>query len=131
MKVRREITLALENVPGQLAHVCECLAQRKVNITAISAVETANIGLVRMVVDKPAVAIKMLKECCPITVSTCDVLELSMPNKPGALLAVARRLARKKINIVYLYGTATGQLRTGIIVRPSDMKKATRLLKGM
>jgi hypothetical protein len=131
MKVRKEITVALENAPGRLGHLCECLAAKKINILAISVVETANVGLVRMVVDKPAVAVKMIGECCPVTMSTSNVLELSAPNKPGTLAGIASRLGKKHINIDYIYGSASRGGKAAIILRPSNLKQAMRLLRRM
>jgi hypothetical protein len=131
MKVRKEITVALENRPGALGCLCESLAEKKVNILAISVVETANVGLVRMVVDKPDAAVKMIGECCPMTVSTTDVLQLSAPNRPGALACIASRLGKKRINVDYVYGSAARGGKAAIILRPSNIKKAMRLLRGM
>jgi len=131
MKVRKEITIAIENAPGRLAGLCECLAAKKVNILAISVVETANVGLVRLVVDKPVVVAKMIDQTCPVTTSTTDVLELRAPNKPGALASIASRLGKKGINIDYVYGSASRGGKAAIILRPSNMKKAMKLLRGM
>ena len=131
MKVRKEITVALENAPGRLGHLCGCLAERKINILAISVVESANMGLVRMVVDKPAAAIKMIRECCPMTLNVCEVLELSAPNKPGILAKIAARLGKKRVNIEYIYGSVAGRGKATIILKPSSIKRAKPLLRGM
>ena len=131
MKVRKEITVALENAPGRLGHLCSCLAARKINIIAISVVESANMGIVRMVVDKPAAAAKMSRECCPMTMSVAEVLELSAPNKPGVLAQIATKLGKKRVNIEYVYGTAAGRGKTNLILKPSSIKRAKPLLRGM
>jgi len=131
MKVRKEITVALENAPGRLGHLCGCLAAKKINIIAISVVESANMGLVRLVVDKPAAATKMIRDCCPMTMSTEDVLELSAPNKPGVLAKLSAKLGKKRVNIDYVYGTAAGRGKTNLILKPSSIKKAMPLLRGM
>jgi len=128
MKVRKEITVALENTPGRLAHLTKCLADRKVNILAISVVESADMGLVRMVVDKPAEAMKMLSGC-PMTVATGDVLEVSAPNKPGAIAGLAARLGKKRINIEYLYGTTVGKGKANIIIKVKNVKAAQKALR--
>lgn len=131
MKVRKEIAVALENMPGRLGHLCGCLAGKKINIIAISVVESANLAIVRMVVDKPAAAVKMISECCPMTMSTEEVLELSAPNKPGVLAKIAEKLGKKRINIEYVYGSATGRGKATIILKPSSIKRAKALLRGM
>lgn len=131
MKVRKEITVALENAPGRLGHLCGCLAERKVNILAISVVESANMGLVRLVVDKPAAVVKMVSECCPMTLSVCEVLELSAPNKPGVIAKIAAKLGKKRINIEYVYGSVAGRGKAALILKPSSIKRAKPLLRGM
>jgi hypothetical protein len=129
MKVRTEITVALENAPGRLAHLTKCLADRKVNILAISVLESTDMGLVRMVVDKPAVALKMLAERCAMTCTASEVLEVTASNKAGALAAIAARLARKRVNIDYLYGSATSGGKASIIVKVANMKSARKDLR--
>jgi hypothetical protein len=131
MKVRKEITVALENKPGVLGHLCCCLAEKKVNILAVSVHESAGVGIVRLVVDKPSVVTKMLSQCCPVTVSTCDVLELRAANRPGMLAAVASKLGKRRINIDYVYGSASGGGKAAIILKPSNITNARRLLRGL
>ncbi|HUV37986.1 MAG TPA: acetolactate synthase [Planctomycetota bacterium] len=130
MKVRKEITVALENAPGRLGHLCECIAAKKINILAISVVESANMGLVRVVVDKPEALLKMLKGC-PLTASVAEVLELAAPNKTGVLAKIASKLGKKRVNIEYVYGTATGRGKAAIILKPSSIGKARPVLRGM
>ena len=129
MKVRTEITVALENEPGRLAHLTKCLADRKVNILAISVLESTEMGLVRMVVDKPALALKMLTESCPMTFTTCEVIELAAPNKVGALAEIARKLARKRVNIDYLYGSALSRGKASLVLRVDNVPAARKALR--
>jgi hypothetical protein len=131
MKVRKEITVALENKPGALGHLCCCLADRKINILAVSVHESAEVGIVRMVLDKPAAAVKLISQCCPMTMNVCEVLELSAPNKPGVLARIASKLGKRKVNIEYIYGSVRGKGRAAIILKASNAKKAQRLLRGM
>jgi hypothetical protein len=131
MKVRKEITVAVENAPGRLGHLCECMAARKINILGISVVESRDMCLVRMVVDKPAVLAKMLKDDCPMTTSATDVLELNVPNKAGMLSRLASKLGKKRVNIEYVYGSASGRGKSTIYLRPSSIPRARALLRGL
>ena len=130
MKVRKELTVALENKPGALGHLCSCLAEKKINILALSVHESAEVGIVRLVVDQPAEATKLLRAGRPLTVNSTDVLELAAPNKPGVLAAIAWKLGAKKINIEYVYGTTARGGKAGIILKASNLKKAAKALKG-
>ena len=129
MKIRPEITVAVENIPGRLAHLTKCLAARKVNILAVSVLESTDMGLVRMVVDKPAIALQLLVECCTMTITVCEVLEVALPNKAGALNDVAAKLSKKKIDIQYLYGSTTAKGKAGIIMKVSNLNAARKALR--
>ncbi len=130
MKVRKELTVALENRPGALGWLCESLAAKKVNVLAISVHESAEVGIVRLVVDKPALAEQVVSAGRQLTLNSADVLELSAPNKPGVLAGIARKLGAKKINIDYVYGTAVGGKKAAIILKTTDLRRAARALKG-
>ena len=125
MKAARQITIAMANRPGRLAHFCACLAERKVNITAISVADTADQCIVRMVVDRPAAVEKMLKDHCPMTWSVQQVVVASLSNKPGVLARLAEKLAANKVNINYLYGSTTKVgAKSTVVLGVSSVKKA-------
>ena len=130
MKKAKQISVSLENKPGRLAHLCKCLAERKINIIAISVAETTEQGVVRMVVDKPAAALKMLDEYCPMTYAETDVLLVDLPNKVGVLAETAAKLAKKRINVNFVYGsTGARGGRTNIVIGTPNLAAATRALR--
>lgn len=129
MKRTKQISVSLENRPGKLAHLCSCLAERKINIVAISVVETSEQALVRLVVDRPNEAVKMLKEC-PLTFSQMDVLLVELPNRVGAIAELAVKLAAKRMNINFVYGsTGKGRGKTFVVLRTSNLKTAQKTLR--
>jgi len=131
MKKVKQLSVSLENKPGSLAHVCRCLADRKINIIALTVVETSEQGILRLVVDKPAEAAKMLKEC-PMTFTQSDVLLVELPNKIGVVAKVAEKLAAKRININYIYGsTGKGTGKTNILLSTPNLKTAQKALGRM
>jgi hypothetical protein len=127
----KQLSVSLENRPGRLAHVCKCLAERKINIIALSVLETSEQGILRLVVDKPDEAAKMLKKC-PMTVSKKDVLLVELPNKVGVMATVAEKLAAKGINITFVYGS-TGKTRgiTHVVLAASNLAASKKLLARM
>lgn len=129
MRDIKQISVALENRLGRLAHLCKCFADRKINLLAISVAETSEMGVVRFVVDKPAVAVKMLKECCPMTYTVEEVLLVDLPNKPGAIAKVAAKLAAAKVDIKYVYGTAgKAGARSAVVLAVSSIARAKKAL---
>jgi hypothetical protein len=127
MKTAEQLSLFLENKPGVLSEVCADLAAHKINIRAVTVADHVDHAVIRMVVDKPARAIHVLGERGALVIVS-PVLEVSLRDRPGALGTLARRLARKRVNIDYLYGSAVGgRGRATLFLRVSDLRKARAL----
>ena len=60
MRRTKQISVALENKPGRPARVCPCLADARVNVIALSIVESSKQGILHLVVNRPAVAARAL-----------------------------------------------------------------------
>ena len=123
MKVAKQLALFVENKPGTLAAVCQALADKKINIEAISISDAVDHAVVRMVVDNPQKALHLLGEHGVLVVER-DVLVVTGPSQSGALARIAKILAKQKINIEYAY-TATDSM----ILRVDNIAKARRVLK--
>lgn len=129
MRKAKQISVSLENKPGRLARFCQYLAKRKINIIAISVAETTEQGVIRMVVDRPSAALKAIAEYGPLTCAETDVLLVDLPNEVGALAKVADKLAARKINVSFVYGsTGDGGGKTYIVVGAPNIEGAERTL---
>jgi hypothetical protein len=130
MRTAKQISVCLENRPGRLAGLCKCLAQKKINIIAISVAETSEQGMVRMVVDKPAAALKAIGGFGPMTCAQMDVLLVDLPNRVGVLAELAAKLASKRINVNFVYGsTGEGRGKTNIVVGTPNIKSAAKAIR--
>ncbi len=130
MRTAKQISVCLENRPGRLAGLCKCLAQKKINIIAISVAETSEQGVVRMVVDKPAAALKAIAGFGPMTCAQVDVLLVDLPNRVGVLAELAAKLASKRINVNFVYGsTGEGRGKTNIVVGTPNIKSAAKAIR--
>lgn len=126
----KQLSVSLENKPGRLAHVCRCLADRKVNIIALSVVETSEQGIVRMIVDKPAKAAEVLKKS-PMTFTEKEVLMVELPNTVGALAKATEKMAAHRVNISYVYGSAgTGRGKAALVISTPNIAAAEKALAG-
>jgi hypothetical protein len=122
-----QIMLFMENRPGIMADLCAHLADRDINIRAITTVEATEIGVVRLVVDQPELAKKVLTEA-EVTFTTSECLVIEMPNYPGGFARIARVLAYAGINIDYIYATTTTSARAALgILGVSDLERALQL----
>jgi len=100
----KQLTVALENRPGTLAHVAKVLADAKVNVLALLGSTSGAQGSAQVVVDNLNRAKKALGGAgLSYTEGTLEQFELA--NKPGALAQLAGKLAKKGINIDCAYAT--------------------------
>jgi hypothetical protein len=127
--VRRQLSVALKNEPGQLATICRLLADQGVNIDAISILDNVEQGVIRILTSDNALTREILiKQGCYVI--EADLLEVEMNNQPGVLAEVARRLAVSGINIEYAYGTESSSGNgMRICFKVSDAARAAVLLE--
>lgn len=124
-----QFSVFLVNKPGVLAQVTKALAAAKVNVVALTLVDSQEHGVLRLVAEDPASTRSVLAKL-NLPMTETEVLCLELSNRPGALADVATLLGREHVNINYAYVSsgAPGGRTTGIF-KVSDPKKATHLLK--
>ena len=131
MPVRKQLTVAWQNRPGELANVCRVLAEVGVNIEALATAEAGEYGAVRMVVDDVDTARKVFHDA-GVAHTTIDVLVIELPNLPGTLSEVAGRLSAERINIEYFYSAvAPGVERAFGVFKVSDPHRAEEITRDM
>lgn len=124
----RQISVFLDDEPGTLGRVAKRLGEHGVNIYALSLAEGLGHGYVRMVVDKPDEALKVLRVADELTLER-EVLLLELSNTPGSLGAVAARLGEAGVNIEYAYCAGGPNVDKGLVVmRVNDTDAALRVL---
>ncbi len=131
MEKARQFSVSLPNQPGMLAQLFGELADGGVNILAVTVLDSSDMGIVRIVVDNPDVAARVLaKESLPF--SEKDVLLVKVQNKVGMLARMAATLSYKKVNIDYISGSAsTGRGQAYIVLGVDNLKLAAKLLADM
>jgi hypothetical protein len=129
MYIASQFSVFMVNKPGVLAKVLAEFANAKVNITAITMMDSAEHGVMRVVFEDPGKAREILSRL-NMPYNETEVLCVNLANRAGALAAVAEKLAKGHINISYAYCTAgaSGGRTTGVL-KVSDVKKAIKLLK--
>lgn len=128
MAIRRQLSVTMENTPGTLARMCDAFAGKKVNILAFMSSGREGKSLVRLIVDRLPVAKRVL-EVLGYAYTEEDVLGTKVPNRPGSLATVAKRLGEAGINIDYAYvGAEAGSSQALVIVSVSDIERAKKLV---
>lgn len=128
MKTDTQFSVFLVNKPGVLAQVCHALAADKINIVAMTMMDSMEHGVLRMVVaDAKAARTTISKLGVPSTET--DVILAELPHRPGALADFVGRLADAHVNVNYAYcttGAANG--KTIGVFKVSDPHKAGAVL---
>lgn len=124
-----QISIFLENKSGRLAEVTGTLANAGVNIRALSLADTADFGILRLIVDDTDKARQAMKES-GFTVSKTEVVALEVPDKPGGLSGILATLDKAAINVEYMYAFVQHSGANAIIIfRFDDPDKAARVLR--
>lgn len=129
-KAVTQFSIFLVNKPGILSRVCDELASNKINLVALTLMDSVEHGVFRFVATDPAKARVVLK-ALNIPMTESEVLSAEMPNRPGAMADLCARLNGNHISIRYAYITsgASGGRTTGIF-KVDNMQKALRLASG-
>jgi hypothetical protein len=125
----KQLSAWVEDRPGVLGQVAGALGEKKVSIRALMASALDGKGFIRLVVDRPAVARKVLK-AHGWNITEDEVVEVTSPDRPGALAAVADRLGQRGISIQYAYvGTAGAGKKVNFYLAVADVKGALAALR--
>jgi hypothetical protein len=124
-----QFSVFLVNKPGVLAQVTGALAKAKINVVAMTLVDSQEHGVLRLVADEPQAAREVLTKL-NLPMTETEVLCLDLSNHPGALADVATVFGQNHININYAYCTsgAPGGRTTGVF-KVADPQKAQKVLK--
>ncbi|MCG8403802.1 MAG: ACT domain-containing protein [Phycisphaerales bacterium] len=122
-----QFSVFLVNKPGILSKVCDALAEQKINVVALTLMDSVEHGVFRLVPANPPKARALLKSL-NLPMTETEVLSAEMPNRPGAMADLCARLNSEHISIKYAYVTsgATGGRTTGIF-KVDNTKKAIRI----
>ncbi len=129
MYTATQFSIFMVNKPGVLARVLGEFARAKINILAITMMDSVEQGVMRVVFASPKKAHEVLRNL-NMQYNETEVLCVTLTNQSGALATVAEKLAKNHINISYAYCTAgaKGGRTTGIL-KVADVKKAMRVLE--
>ena len=98
----KQITVFLENKPGRLEEVTKCLADEAINVYALSLADTADFGILRLIVSDPEKTQMILKEK-NFMAKIADVIAVAMDNNPGSLYKILKELKHLDASIEYMY----------------------------
>jgi hypothetical protein len=128
MDLVTQFSVFMVNKPGILAQVAQQLAEAKVNVTAMTVMDSSEHGVLRLVAADPGKARAALARLnLPTTES--EVLMVEMSNRPGALADICTRFAHAHVNISYAYCTTGGPGgKARAVFKLADTRKGMKVL---
>ncbi len=98
----KQVSIYAENVKGKMLEITDVLMENNVNILGSVTNDSAEYGIVRMIVDNPTKAIEALTKkgiICKMT----DVIGVEVKDEVGNLNRLLKALHDANINVDYLY----------------------------
>lgn len=123
----KQLSVFLENKTGRINDVVRILGKNGINMHAFSMAETAEFGILRLIVSDVERAVQVLREQDFAVMST-DVVCLRCNNEPGALAVILEYLASEHVFIDYMYAFAQNDY-AHVVIKPNDMKICLEVLK--
>jgi hypothetical protein len=126
----KQVSVFVGNETGRLVEMLTPLARSKIDILALSVADSADFGIVRLVVSDPEKAVSAL-HAAGFTLRVNDVLCYQVPDVPGGLLrTVVEPLAKAGINLEYFYAFVQSEAgKATVVVKASDLDGAEATLK--
>lgn len=124
----KQLSVFLENREGRLDEVLKTLGANDVNIVALSLADTADYGMLRMIVSDPEKGKAVLKEV-GITSMLTDVVALRVPHATGSLSKAMHEIVQAGINVEYMYAFANGADASAVLKSDNPIK-VVEVLKG-
>lgn len=120
----KQLSVFIENKAGRISEVTDVLGKADVNIRGFAVSDTAEYGIVRLVVNDPNSGASALKDA-GFTVKESDVLCINLPDVPGSLASVLKVVSEAGVNIEYVYSL----ISTYVVINVADIDSAVSLLQ--
>jgi hypothetical protein len=125
----RQISVFLENKSGRLAEVTTTLGEAGINMRAATIADTADFGILRMVVNDPKKALETLEKK-GFTAKVTDVFAIEMDDRPGGLGSIMRLFHETGVNIEYLYSSLENKNDKAVVIfKVDDIEHGNKIVK--
>lgn len=124
-----QLSIFLENRSGRLAEVTNVLSRASVNIRALYLADTADFGILRLIVNDTEKARQALRES-GFTVEKTPVVAIEVPDRPGGLAGILAVIKDEGINVEYMYAFVEKSGENAIVVfRFDDPERSADVLR--
>jgi hypothetical protein len=122
MKIH-QLSLFLENQPGQMIEPCRLLAGAGIDIRSLSLADTRQFGILRVIVSDWKVAAELL-ESKGYVVNVTEVVAIEVEDRPGGLAELMGLFENSGINIEYMYAFPFGRGNRAVMIFRFDQPDA-------
>ncbi len=123
-----QLSIFAENKPGIVGEITKALGEADIDIRAMSIADSADFGILRLIVSDIEKAKKVLSDA-QFVVSETKVLAIEVPDTPGALTDIMVLLSGNGINIEYMYAFVTVSKKNAyVVLRVMDNDSAIDIL---
>ena len=123
----KQLTVFVENRTGRLCDVLEVLKSNNVNILSLSLADTAEFGLLRLIVDQPALGREKLTES-GFSSLVSDVSIIKISHSVGSLKDLLKVIDHSGVNIEYMYGLSIEADDAYVVLKASDIAELDSIL---
>lgn len=124
-----QISVFIENTSGRLAEVSGVLARAGINIRALYLADTADFGILRLIVNDTEKARQALKEQ-GFTVEKTRVVAIEVPDRPGGLAGILNAIKDEGINVEYMYAFVEKSGENAIVIfRFDELERSIDVLR--
>lgn len=130
MDLVKQFSIFMVNKPGILSRILDEFAKAKINIIALTVMDSVEHGVLR-IVPESADKMRDVLSRSNIQFNETEVLCVTLPNQPGAFASITEKLAKAHINIAYAYVTSGAKGgKTTAVLKVADVKKAMKVIRG-
>ena len=123
----KDLTVVLQDRPGELARLGQATGEAGVNILGMCAFTGEGRGIIHILVDdaKATAATQALEEAGMGVADEREVLVIDVEDRPGTLGELARSLGEASVNIELAYTTFGG---VKLVIATDDLESARAAL---
>lgn len=126
----KQLSVFVENKQGALVLITDKLAEKNINIRALSIADTQDFGILRLIVNDDKTAYDTLVNE-GFLVKITEVVGVKIGDEPGRLSKALDVLDKAEINMEYLYAFMTRtEKHAYVVIRVADNSAAENALEG-
>ncbi len=127
-----QVSVFLDNKPGSLSEMMAYLDKAQIRIYALSIADAGEFGLVRMIIEDPEKASRILEEAEFNLAKSKKNTEVTaiLITEQNPISKITKILGENAVNIEYAYSSAVHfEGKFALVLRPKEVEKAEKAMK--